>query len=381
MASARGAILHAIDDHAAASLGQVGQTSGNILVKQDIESLATELQRLTLNHAQITGSVISSMATKDDIQDLKVLLRSQSYSPSANQTFSSVPQDTSRMMLVLAIPQLGLPIKEAVSIMQHFSTELRVVLKVFLASFVVCLKDLLLALPQLILLYKVLRRLPQAISLVLHDNITFEDALGRMQSLQFQQFRHWTVFEASLRCKFDNLPGMRKVLSGQYVLTSPRYRLQLTPDNWSEVIRPGFVVKMAIMIDMVLANHQRCPRQCESKVSQVTDLEYRCDACAMVFAVQLKPPAFGFKRRNIEMIQTPALEISSDIAVPKRADESVSPSTYPKATPDATNSNDGQPLARKDIFRKRRTRIKIGAPISRISSLLLTTEHKGNERQ
>jgi hypothetical protein len=58
-----------------------------------------------------------------------------------------------------------------------------------------------------------------------HDNITFEDALGRMQSLQFQQFRHRTVFEVSLRCKLDNLPGMRKVLSGEYVLTTPKHRL------------------------------------------------------------------------------------------------------------------------------------------------------------
>jgi SCA7, zinc-binding domain len=300
LASTREAILRAIDDQARASQTQERSTSVDALSKQDVDVLATEFQGLAVTHGKVVDSMLSRMATKDDMQDIKTLLISQLQLTTPAQKSLSLPQDTSRMMLVLTIPQLHLSATDAISILQHFSAELVLILKAVLASFIFCLKDLLIALPQLILLYRVLKRLPQAISLVLHDNITFEDALGRMQSLQFQQFRHWTVFEASLRCKFDNLPGMRKVLSGEYILTTPRHRLQLTRQNWSEVIRPGFVIKMAIMINTVQTSYQKCPRECGSNVSKTTDVDYRCDDCGLVFAVQLRPPEFGSGRRNLE---------------------------------------------------------------------------------
>ena len=290
--------MHAINDHGAASQIQVRPTSLNALVKQDIEVLANELEGFTLSHASAANGMLSSMATKDDIRDLKILLRTEPQSATRSQTSPPISHDASRLTLVLTIPQLRLPAREVLSILKHFSAEVEAVLNVFFASFMVCLRDLLLALPQMYLIYRVLQRLPQAVSLVLHDNIIFEDALGRMQILQFQQFRHWTVFEASLRCNFENLPGMQKVLSGQYVLTTPKHRLQLTPQNWSEVISPGFVIKMAIMINTIQTNYQKCPRKCGSKVSKVTDVEYRCDTCQMVFSMQLEPPEFGSKRHN-----------------------------------------------------------------------------------
>jgi hypothetical protein len=79
--------------------------------------------------------------------------------------------------------------------------------------------------------------LPQAISLVLHGNMMFEDALGRVQSLQYQQFKHWTVFETSLPCVFANAPGMKKVLDGHFVLTASAPARTLTASNWTQLDR------------------------------------------------------------------------------------------------------------------------------------------------
>ena len=280
--------MHAIDNHVALSKIQVRPTSNDALVKQDIDVLATGLQGLVASHAKAANDMLSSMATKDDIRVLRSLFESRSQSATPSQRYPLMPHDTSRLKLVLTIPQLHLSFKEAASILQNFSAEVTVILKIFLASFLVCFKDLLLALPQLILLCRILRRLPPAIFLVLHDNITFEDALGRVQSLQFQQFRHWDVFETSLRCAFALVPGKQKVISGDYVLTSPEHMGQLTSRNWSLAVRPGSVVKMAITLTQIFVEGRRCPRGCGSATSKVTTTEYCCGTCGLLFAVRKK---------------------------------------------------------------------------------------------
>lgn len=233
-----------------------------------------------------------------------------------------MPQDTSRLMLVLTIPQLRLPAKEAALILQHFSAELIIVLKAFVASFVVCMKDLLFAIPNVVLVYEMLLRLPLSVSLVLRDNINFEDALGRMQSLQFQHFQHWPVFEASLRCNFQNLPGMLKVVSGEHVLTTPKHKIQLRPHNWSELIRPGFIVKMAIMINTVQTSYQECPRGCGSRISKFTDKDYSCEDCKLVFAVQQKSPQFSSMRQEFGFMEAIRPCYASLYTSPKEANPS-----------------------------------------------------------
>ena len=292
LASTRESILHAIENHAALSKIQIRPTSSDALLKQDIDVLATGLQRLAVSHAKAADDMLSNVATKDDIQGLRILLemRTQSATTTAtpSQRYPHMPQDTSRLKLVLTIPLLNLSFNEAASVLQNFSAEVTAIVKLFLASFLVCFKDLILALPQLILLYRVLRRLPPAISLVLHDNINFEDALGRVQSLQFQQFRHWDVFETSLRCAFELVPGKQKVMSGDYVLTGPEHMGQLTSHNWSLAVRPGLAVKMAITLKQIFVEGRRCPRGCESATRKMTTIEYGCGSCGLLFAVRTK---------------------------------------------------------------------------------------------
>ena len=292
LASTRESILHAIENHAALSKTQIRPTSSDALVKQDIDVLATDVQRLTVSHAKATDNMLSNVATKDDIQGLRILFESRTQSATTtatpSQRYPHMPQDTSRLKLVLTIPLLNLSFNDAASVLQNFSAEVTAIVKLFLASFLVCFKDLILALPQLILLYRFLRCLPPAISLVLHDNINFEDALGRVQSLQFQQFRHWDVFETSLRCAFELVPGKQKVMSGDYVLTGPEHMGQLTSHNWSLAVRPGLAVKMAITLKQIFVEGRRCPRGCDSATRKMTTMEYGCGSCGLLFAVRTK---------------------------------------------------------------------------------------------
>jgi hypothetical protein len=192
-------------------------------------------------------------------------------------------------MLVLTVPQLNLSTKDIKSILRHFYEEVKILVKAFLVSFLICFKDLLLATPQLFLVYTILQRLPATISLTLHDNITLEDALGRVQALQFQQFRHWQVFEASLRCQFDQLPGMRQVLSGSYVLMLPKRGIEISAQNWAATIRSGVLIEMAIVLTHLQAPDQKCPRQCLSGVSRLRGKEYCCNQCGLKFQCYTGP--------------------------------------------------------------------------------------------
>ena len=233
------------------------------------------------------------MATRDDINEIKRLLAIRQ-----NELTVNGSNETARLILVLTLSQLKISTTKAANILQRFSAEVTVILKIFLASLIVCLKDILLALPQLVMLYRIMRRLPQAISLVLRDDISFEDALGRIQSLQFQQFKHWSVFEASLKSTFDELPGMKKVMAGEYVLTSPKYHAPLTAQNWSQLIRPGSDVRMAIKIKRISTSENHCPRGCESAVTKITDRDYCCNNCCLLFVLQRIVDLYT--RRNVQ---------------------------------------------------------------------------------
>lgn len=254
-----------------ANLGAQGSTLKS--VEHGLSDLNAHLDLLKAKATITTDQIMLDIAKKHE--ELKTLVASTGHQPNHSQG----------LMLALTIPRLNLSTRDIVSLLSYLSEEVEQVVKLFVASFVICFKDLLLAIPQMVLLYRVLRRLPQAISLVLHDNITFEDALGRVQSLQFQQFKHWPVFEASLRCKFEGLPGTRKVLDGKYVLTSPKCIDILDAKNWSRSIQPGIVVKMAISFSEISTLGKRCPRGCESEPSRVTDIEYCCKDCHLTFAL------------------------------------------------------------------------------------------------
>lgn len=140
------------------------------------------------------------------------------------------------------------------------------------------LKMFLLSLPRVLVLLRLLWQVPRAAPLILDDNIRFED------------FRYWTVFEASLRCTFNNTPGMQKVLQRQFVL---KYKGAceevLDATNWEEKASPGMTVTMSISISTILTPSGHCPMGCVAPKITVSDSEACCTQCDLTFSIR-RPP-------------------------------------------------------------------------------------------
>jgi hypothetical protein len=199
--------------------------------------LSLHLEQLGLSHETSNQRIRDHMATAQDIQDLKTLIqKTQAIAPAAH--IGSI--NGARIALTLTIPQLELSAQDVKNLLRHFLIKMEMILRFFHASFILLLRDFIFRLPQILLVVHILRRLPPTVSLLLRENITFEDALGRTQSLQYQQFRHWPVFEANLLCHFKHVPGCKKVQNGHFILLSldvPGGRLSAR--NWDKQLKPG----------------------------------------------------------------------------------------------------------------------------------------------
>jgi hypothetical protein len=152
------------------------------------------------------------------------------------------------------------------------------------------LKMFLLSLPRVLVLLRLLWQVLHAVPLILEDNIRFGDALGGIQSLQYRYFRCWTAFEASLRCTFNNTPGMQKVLQRQFVL---KYKGAceevLDATNWEENASPGVTVTMSISISTILTPGGHCQMGCVAQKITVSDFEACCTQCDLTFSIR-RPP-------------------------------------------------------------------------------------------
>lgn len=109
--------------------------------------------------------------------------------------------------------------------------------------------------------FQMLSATPAAPTMLLDDNILFEDALGRTISLPYAHFRHYPVFIARLQCEFRDLPGERKILRNCYLLFNRRNRCEfVTQDTWDSRVQPGAVLGMSIEVDRVHYVGRSCPR-------------------------------------------------------------------------------------------------------------------------
>jgi hypothetical protein len=141
----------------------------------------------------------------------------------------------------------------------------------------------------LLIIYRILQRLPQAVSLILHDNIIFDDALERVQSLQFQQFRQWSVFKTSLKCIFANVSELQKIIADDFVLSSPQYpRKRLTAINWKALIRPELVVQMSILMKTLSIQQEQCSKECSKKIKSTFKSMFLCLKCGLNFHTELR---------------------------------------------------------------------------------------------
>lgn len=176
------------------------QTSDNLV------RLKHCLDRLERSTTAVAGGIHQSTLTAKDLLELKDMLTLHLQSIQCSPASTDMLHGSARIMLTSKLPKVNLSPNDFEMLLRRLYVQVEVVLRFSLASLFVCLREGFMALPPIILIWKILRSLPSTISLVLHHNIRFEDAFGRVQSLQYQQFRHWTVFEANLRCAFTNSP-------------------------------------------------------------------------------------------------------------------------------------------------------------------------------
>jgi hypothetical protein len=97
--------------------------------------------------------------------------------------------------------------------------------------------------------------------MLLTNNIVFEDALGRMMSLPFEHFRHYSVFVERLKCEFNGLRRQRDIERNNFALfdaTSSSHRIMA--QNWDRAVRPRTKVAMAIVVGSSFYDEESCPR-------------------------------------------------------------------------------------------------------------------------
>jgi hypothetical protein len=227
------------------------------------------------------------MATAKDVEELKQLLNSHLRRQETNTNPPKPSESRTQFTFILAISQINLPSQLVKALLSRLRAKVEAFGRFSIATLLTSLKQIVLVVPQLMQISRVMNSLPPAVSLVLHDNLRLTDALGRFHSLQFQQNRHWRVFETTLKCSFENLPGQQKVATGQFILTSSKYPGQtLDERNWSDYARPGLDIAMSISLKTVLAKKGHCPRGCGSQTTIVSHTDSECRRCGLIFSAR-----------------------------------------------------------------------------------------------
>jgi ribosomal protein L37AE/L43A len=162
---------------------------------------------------------------------------------------------------------------------------LETIIQFAMAYVLIALKELLIRLPQVLVIARMMQVLPRAISLMRQDCIRFEDALGRVQNLQYQQFQYWPIFEAMVKTQFEGVPGYGKILRRQYTLMCPRlHGQQLVAASWSQHVFPGMTVFMAVDVKVPDFRDDRCPKCSRNNTSSHSATGLRCYSCGLVFS-------------------------------------------------------------------------------------------------
>lgn len=131
---------------------------------------------------------------------------------------------------------------------------------------------LLILLPFLRRILKTMKAIVATPTMLLRDNIWFEDALGRITSLPYAHFRHFPVFMTRLQCEFKGLPGERKIFRNEFIVFIPKQRNQVVKrKDWDRLVLPGSRLSMSFGIDRSRYATDSCPRckmACSRKLQQ-----------------------------------------------------------------------------------------------------------------
>ena len=228
----------------------------------------------------------SKMATSEDMYQILSLLSSNQSVSAHKPSTSSSHQEDSHVTLALTIPTIQVTARTIRDLLQQnclYGDDLTIAVAV--GAVVLTMREFILALPYMLFVAYLLDKIPLSMSTILCDNFTLNDALGRTRRLQFLEFRHWPVFEASLRHHFTDSPSSQKVVEGRFVLTTPSQPgVWLSAINWSQVVRRCMVVVMSISMTTIIAESGSCPRECGTRTAPWSTFESRCLDCDLLFS-------------------------------------------------------------------------------------------------
>lgn len=262
-------------------------SDGNLGLINNIDSINDRLVQLqnsipslltaAVQQARAPPPISNNLAASREISDLRATLETLS----CPQWQSPLARGTLQMSVV---PSQVTTTQALALLFQLFTSGLSKILGKVLRGLHHFFQVILLLFPQLAVYFRVLRSIPRSASLLLRDNIEFEDVLGRIHSLQFEQFRHWRVFKSLLLCTFENVPGRDKVRKGQYSLVNAKVQGQiLNAANWNQLVRPRAEIIMFVKMVATESVLGSCPR-CSAVVDKADKGQSQCGGCGLTYS-------------------------------------------------------------------------------------------------
>ncbi|KAL5590579.1 hypothetical protein FOBRF1_014136 [Fusarium oxysporum] len=135
--------------------------------------------------------------------------------------------------------------------------------------------------------------------LVLAENISFEDVLGRQTTLQYDFFRHWANVDMFLNKQFENCPGQQYIARKQYFFLGADAVTNKLNSNveiaWQAMARPGCQISMSIKMiaEQKDVSEAKCPSPgCKGRSVKIDDEEtFSCQKCDLTYSMLPKNPA------------------------------------------------------------------------------------------
>ncbi|EXM15512.1 hypothetical protein FOTG_16119 [Fusarium oxysporum f. sp. vasinfectum 25433] len=148
--------------------------------------------------------------------------------------------------------------------------------------------------------------------LVLAENISFEDVLGRQTTLQYDFFRHWANVDMFLNKQFENCPGQQYIAKKQYFFLGADAATNKLNSNveiaWQAMARPGCQISMSIKMiaEQKDLSKAKCPSPgCKGRSVKIDDEEtFSCQKCDLTYSMLPKNPA---KEQSIKERRTNCL--------------------------------------------------------------------------
>ncbi|CCT75700.1 uncharacterized protein FFUJ_11735 [Fusarium fujikuroi IMI 58289] len=139
--------------------------------------------------------------------------------------------------------------------------------------------------------------------LIIAENISFEDVLGRQTTLQYDFFRHWANVDMFLNKQFENCPGQRYIAKKQYFFIGADATTNKLNSNveiaWQAMARPGCQISMSIKMiaEQKIASEAKCPSPgCKGRAVKIgQEKTFSCQKCDLMYSMlpknsSTKPP-------------------------------------------------------------------------------------------